>query len=158
VLRRLPGLNLRLAADLRAQGLSLPGGGPIRALYYISPQIWAWKAQRRFTMARDLDALAVIFPFEVECYSDTHLPVEFVGHPFVAEDTRRRCITIRRVRAPAARQPAAGGTADFPALLGGFRALGERDAVVLYPATTSAPRCRPRRRRPMCGCNAWAHP
>jgi len=37
-------------------------------------------------MARDLDAMAVIFPFEVKCYADTPLPVEFVGHPFVAPD------------------------------------------------------------------------
>jgi len=80
-----PGLNLRLAAALRERGLSCKGGGDVRLLYYISPQIWAWKAKRRFSMARDLDALAVIFPFEVECYADTELPVEFVGHPFLAE-------------------------------------------------------------------------
>ncbi len=79
-----PGFNLRLAKRLRELGLSVKGGGKIRMLYYISPQIWAWKAKRRFTMARDLDALATIFPFEVECYKDTDLPVEFVGHPFLA--------------------------------------------------------------------------
>jgi len=81
-----PGLNLRLAAALCARGISCKGGGDVRLLYYISPQIWAWKAKRRFAMARDLDALAVIFPFEVECYADTELPVEFVGHPFLATD------------------------------------------------------------------------
>ncbi|HVS51363.1 MAG TPA: lipid-A-disaccharide synthase [Opitutaceae bacterium] len=81
-----PGLNLRLAAALRERGLSAKGGGKIRTLYYISPQIWAWKAQRRFAMARDLDAMAVIFPFEGQHYADTALPVEFVGHPFVAAD------------------------------------------------------------------------
>ena len=59
-----PGFNLRLAAELRSRGLTVKGGGRIQALYYISPQIWAWKPRRRFTMARDLDALAVIFPFE----------------------------------------------------------------------------------------------
>ena len=79
-----PGLNLRLAAALRERGLSVKGGGKIKTLFYISPQIWAWKAGRRFAMARDLDAMAVIFPFEVKCYADTALPVEFVGHPFVA--------------------------------------------------------------------------
>ena len=65
-----PGMNLRLAAALRGRGLSLKGGGKIKTLFYISPQIWAWKAKRRFTMARDLDALAVIFPFEVACYAE----------------------------------------------------------------------------------------
>jgi lipid-A-disaccharide synthase len=81
-----PGFNLRLAAQLRERGLSLKGGGKVKLLYYISPQIWAWKPKRRFAMARDLDALAVIFPFEPACYADTLLPVEFVGHPFLAPD------------------------------------------------------------------------
>ena len=79
-----PGFNLRLAEALRARGLSRKGGGSITCLFYISPQIWAWKANRRFALARTLDAMAVIFPFEVTCYADTALPVEFVGHPFVA--------------------------------------------------------------------------
>ena len=82
-----PGMNLRLANELRKRGLSVRGGGAVRTLYYISPQIWAWKARRRFAMARDLDAMAVIFPFEPDCYADTALrgKVEFVGHPFVAD-------------------------------------------------------------------------
>ena len=54
--------------------------------YYISPQIWAWKAKRRFKMARWLDNLGVIFPFEIDTYKDTALPVNFVGHPFVLTD------------------------------------------------------------------------
>src|SRR5688500_12571733 len=84
-----PGLNLRLADALRARGLSRRGGGEIKTLYYISPQIWAWKAKRRFAMARNLDAMAVIFPFEPACYADTSLPTEFVGHPFVAPGYQR---------------------------------------------------------------------
>ena len=64
-----PGFNLRLAAALRKRGLSVKGGGKIKVLYYISPQIWAWKAGRRIPMARNLDAMAVIFPFEVACYA-----------------------------------------------------------------------------------------
>ena len=83
-----PGMNLRLAKAMRKRGLSAKGGGPVRMLFYISPQIWAWKAGRRFAMARDLDAMAVIFPFEPACYADTTLngKVEFAGHPFVAGD------------------------------------------------------------------------
>jgi lipid-A-disaccharide synthase len=83
-----PGMNLRLAKEMRKRGLSTKGGGPVRTLFYISPQIWAWKAGRRFKMGRDLDAMAVIFPFEPACYDDTGLrgKVEFVGHPFVAGD------------------------------------------------------------------------
>ncbi|MDR2981774.1 MAG: lipid-A-disaccharide synthase [Puniceicoccales bacterium] len=78
-----PGFNLRIADRLTKEGLSQKGGGAIKLCYYISPQIWAWKSGRRFEMARVLDSLGVIFPFEVDCYKDTDLPVRFVGHPFV---------------------------------------------------------------------------
>jgi lipid-A-disaccharide synthase len=81
-----PGFNLRLASVLFSEGISRKGGGGVSVIYYISPQIWAWKAGRRFKMARHLDALSVIFPFEVACYADTDLPVRFVGHPFMADD------------------------------------------------------------------------
>jgi lipid-A-disaccharide synthase len=130
-----PGLNLRLAAALRERGLSVKGGGAIRLLYYISPQIWAWKAKRRFTMARDLDAMATIFPFEPACYADTSLPVEFVGHPFVAPDYRS---PVRHdpegpvLLLPGSRRQAVSRI--FPALLAGFRAFGQREAIVLYPS------------------------
>jgi lipid-A-disaccharide synthase len=53
-----PGMNLRLAAALRERGLSAKGGGAIKTLFYISPQIWAWKAQRRFSMARKMERAA----------------------------------------------------------------------------------------------------
>lgn len=80
-----PGFNLRLAQKLRDLGLSRKAGGPIGVHYYIAPQVWAWKAKRRFEMAECIDDLAVIFPFEVETFDDTELPTEFVGHPFVEE-------------------------------------------------------------------------
>ncbi len=130
-----PGFNLRLAAELRKRGLSVRGGGKVRLLYYISPQIWAWKAKRRFTMARDLDAMAVIFPFEVACYADTTLPVEFVGHPFVAPDYAppvRFDPAGPVLLLPGSRVQAVARI--FPALLGGFAAHGGREAVVLYPS------------------------
>ena len=130
-----PGFNLRLAAAMRERKLSIKGGGTIKALYYISPQIWAWKPKRRFTMARDLDALAVIFSFEVDCYADTKLPVEFVGHPFVAPDyvspvTYDPAGVVLLL--PGSREQAVKRI--FPVLLGGFYAFGGHDAVVLYPS------------------------
>lgn len=79
-----PGFNLELAKKIFQAGLCRKGGGDIGLHYYIGPQIWAWKARRRFNMARWLDGLGVIFPFEVDCYKDTELPVRFVGHPFAA--------------------------------------------------------------------------
>lgn len=83
-----PGFNLRLAEVLRKKGLSKKGGGEIQVLQYVSPQLWAWKPKRRFKMAKVLDSLAVIFPFEVNCYADVSLPVSYVGHPFVSGDYR----------------------------------------------------------------------
>ncbi|MGF1529835.1 MAG: lipid-A-disaccharide synthase [Puniceicoccaceae bacterium] len=81
-----PGFNLRLADELKRRGLSRAGGGEIRVVFYISPQIWAWKAGRRFKMAESLDELGVIFPFEVDFYRDTTLKTRFLGHPFTAAD------------------------------------------------------------------------
>ncbi len=130
-----PGLNLRLAKALRERGLSVKGGGTIPLLYYISPQIWAWKAKRRFAMARDLDALAVIFPFEVECYADTPLPVEFVGHPFLDDahaEPVRYDSAAPILLLPGSRKQAVGRI--FPLLLAGHAAYGKREAVVLYPS------------------------
>ncbi len=134
-----PGFNLRLAGALHARGLSTKGGGKIRALYYISPQIWAWKAGRRFAMAGHLDAMAVIFPFEVESYADTALPVEFVGHPFVADDYEspvRFDAAGPVLLLPGSRRQAVARI--FPVILGGYAEFAvrhpDRAAVVLYPS------------------------
>lgn len=81
-----PGFNLRLANDLKKKQLSQKGGGKIGLHYYVSPQIWAWKSKRRFKMAKVLDSLAVLLPFEKQCYEDTDLPVTYVGHPFAEKD------------------------------------------------------------------------
>ena len=81
-----PGFNLRLARALKELRLSQKGGGEIGLHYYVSPQIWAWKSKRRFKMAKTLDSLGVLFPFEKECYSDTDLPVTYLGHPFAEKN------------------------------------------------------------------------
>lgn len=81
-----PGFNLRLARALKELRLSQKGGGEIELHYYVSPQIWAWKSKRRFKMAKTLDSLGVLFPFEKECYSDTDLPVTYLGHPFAEKN------------------------------------------------------------------------
>lgn len=78
-----PGFNLRLAEALLKAGLSRKAGGPVSIYYYISPQVWAWKGHRRFKMAKLIDELGVIFPFELETFADTDLTVHFVGHPFL---------------------------------------------------------------------------
>lgn len=133
-----PGLNLRLCKALHRRGLSVQGGGDIRLLYYIAPQVWAWKGKRRFSMARHLDALAVIFPFEVESFADTDLEVTFVGHPYLAEDFRplvRYDPEGTILLLPGSRRIAVGRI--LPALLGGFARLLEEKpnerATVITP-------------------------
>jgi lipid-A-disaccharide synthase len=69
--------NQRLAAYAKSIG--------IKVLFYIGPQVWAWRPGRVYKMARIVDQMAVIFPFEVELYKDANVPVEFTGHPLVEE-------------------------------------------------------------------------
>lgn len=72
-----PDFNLRLAAEARM--LRIP------VLYYVSPQVWAWRRGRVKKISRLVDRMAVILPFEEAIYRDTGLEVEFVGHPVLDE-------------------------------------------------------------------------
>ncbi len=72
-----PGFNLRLAAELKKRG--------VKVYYYISPKVWAWNKKRIPKMAKVIDRLMVIFPFEVEVFKGTGLQVDFVGNPLVAQ-------------------------------------------------------------------------
>ena len=76
-----PDFNLTLARRLRRVRPELP------IVYYISPQVWAWRASRIRTIARLIDRMLVILPFERELYEEAGLPVEFVGHPLLDLDT-----------------------------------------------------------------------
>ncbi|MGC9450994.1 MAG: lipid-A-disaccharide synthase [Oceanipulchritudo sp.] len=133
-----PGFNLRFAAALKKQGISRKGGGNVAVYQYISPQIWAWKAGRRFRMAKVLDGLGVIFPFEVDCYKDTDLAVHFTGHPFVREGYRNPLRFDAEgpiLLLPGSRRQAVGRI--FPILLETIRKYhsegGARRCVCLYP-------------------------
>ena len=68
-----PEFNLRLARTVRRRGIPI--------LYYISPQVWAWRTGRVHQIARLVDHMAVVFPFEVPFYQGAGVPVTFVGHP-----------------------------------------------------------------------------
>jgi len=70
-----PDFNLPLARRARRHGVPV--------LYFIGPQVWAWRQGRIHKIARRVDRLAVIFPFEVDFYRPTGLRVDFVGHPLV---------------------------------------------------------------------------
>lgn len=71
-----PGFNLRLARFAKKEL-------GIKILYYISPQIWAWKAKRIHLIKECVDQMAVILPFEKTIYEQAKVPVCFVGHPLV---------------------------------------------------------------------------
>jgi lipid-A-disaccharide synthase len=70
-----PDFNLRLAGVAKKDG--------VKVLYYISPQVWAWRVGRVKKIGRVVDHMAVVFPFEVPFYEREGIPVTFVGHPLV---------------------------------------------------------------------------
>ena len=77
VLIDFPDFNLRLAHALKKRG--------VRVLYYISPQVWAWRKGRIDQIRQDVDHMFVIFPFEKTLYEEAGVPVTFVGHPLLDE-------------------------------------------------------------------------
>jgi len=70
-----PDFNFRLMAALHRLGVPV--------VYYVSPQLWAWRPGRMATMKRLVSKVLVIFPFEAPLYERAGIPVEFVGHPLV---------------------------------------------------------------------------
>jgi lipid-A-disaccharide synthase len=79
-----PDFNFRLAAAVKRSGVPV--------VYYIGPQLWAWRPGRMRVMKRFVDRVLVIFPFEEAIYRQAGVPVEFVGHPLIdlarAQDPR----------------------------------------------------------------------
>ncbi|MCF6341534.1 MAG: lipid-A-disaccharide synthase [Bacteroidales bacterium] len=70
-----PGFNLRIAEFARKKG--------IKVIYYISPQVWAWKQSRVHKIKRTVDKMLVILPFEKDFYKKYGMEVDFVGHPLL---------------------------------------------------------------------------
>jgi lipid-A-disaccharide synthase len=70
-----PDFNFRLMAAMHRLGIPV--------VYYISPQLWAWRPGRMKTMKQYVDRVLVIFPFEAPLYERAGIPVDFVGHPLV---------------------------------------------------------------------------
>ena len=68
-----PDVNLSLARHLKRQGVPV--------IYFVSPQLWAWKKYRIRTVQKYVDRMLVIFPFEERFYDDHNVQAEFVGHP-----------------------------------------------------------------------------
>lgn len=77
-----PDFNLRLARQAQAAGVPV--------LYYVSPQVWAWRRGRVKKIARVVDRLAAIFPFEPQFYEGRDIEVEYVGNP-LTDEARSTC-------------------------------------------------------------------
>ncbi len=107
-----PDFNLHLAAV--AKKLEIP------VLYYISPQIWAWRAGRVKKIKARVDHMAVILPFEASFYQQHDVPVTFVGHPLMDSPTGR--VPVRKCAPP--------GPSPVLALLAGSR---DREVGTLLP-------------------------
>ncbi len=139
-----PDFNLRLARAVSRAGVPL--------LYFISPQIWAWRPGRMRTIAASVNHLLVILPFEKEIYRDTGLEVTYVGHPLsdLAHPGRDRSQTLSLLgldpdRPTISLLPGSRKNelrAHFPAMLGAARRLREefRDLQFLVPLAPTVAR------------------
>lgn len=95
ILLDLPDFNLRLAKRLKKRGVPV--------VYYISPQVWAWRRYRLKTIRKYVDRMLVVFPFEKEFYDKHGIESVFVGHPLIEEcranfNTRDRSIRLESPR------------------------------------------------------------
>lgn len=115
-----PGFNLRFAARLR----KIPELQGIPILYYISPQVWAWRSSRVPQIARLVDRMAVIFDFELPIYEAAGLRADFVGHPLL--ETARAEMSAADFR----RQWEIPENAPLIALLPGSR---KQEVLSLFP-------------------------
>ena len=137
-----PGFNLRLAAKARERGIPV--------LYYVSPQVWAWHRSRIPKMAKILDLLMVIFPFEVGVFEGTGLKTVFVGHPLVDSAKRTLARETEALAWPAGTKRVGvlpGSRRQeiervFPAMLDAARELRRRDPEHAFMVPAASPEIR----------------
>jgi lipid-A-disaccharide synthase len=128
-----PGFNLRLARVARAAGVPV--------VYFIPPQVWAWRPGRLETIRRRVSLVLAVFPFERALYGMAGVPVEFVGHPVLD------VLPAAPTRAAARRQLSLDETDLVIGLLPGSRLQEiERLLPVMYDAAGRLARARPRAR------------
>ena len=112
-----PGFNLRIAEALKK------AGSRAKVIDYISPQVWAWNRRRIPKMARILDLMICIFPFEKPLYEQSGLKTVFVGHPMLDSLAEKRIATPREEN-----------------LLGLFPGSREREVKKIFPVMLEAAR------------------
>ncbi|MHB8174856.1 MAG: lipid-A-disaccharide synthase [Nitrospirota bacterium] len=77
-----PDFNLRMAGKARKAG--------VKVVYYVSPQVWAWRRGRIKHIAKVVDRMLVVFPFEEALYNEAGVKCSFVGHPLMDEEAETR--------------------------------------------------------------------
>jgi lipid-A-disaccharide synthase len=129
-----PGFNLRLAAYLRRKGFIG------KLIYYISPQVWAWNRGRIPRMAKFLDLMMCIFPFEKSLYEASGLRTEFVGHPMTRELERHRTGAVRDPGLVALLPGSRGREIKriFPVMLRAAKLLSARDDHIRFEASAAS--------------------
>jgi len=90
VLIDFPDFNLRLARVAKRAG--------VRVVYFVSPQVWAWRRGRIDTICERVDRMIVVFPFEADLYRERGLDVHYVGHPLAEEVVATRSAADTRAR------------------------------------------------------------
>ncbi len=85
-----PGFNLRMAKWTKKKG--------IKSLYYISPQIWAWKQNRVHQIKANVDRMYTILPFESGFYKKFNVEVDYVGHPLLDEISNRKSLDVEQFK------------------------------------------------------------
>jgi lipid-A-disaccharide synthase len=120
-----PGFNLRMTRKARARNVPV--------LYYVAPQVWAWKARRARQLAQDADRIAVILPFEEEIFSEANDRAVFVGHPLLEEEEEDAQEEEASIRIRLGLEPGRPVLALFP----GSRNQEIRRHLELFLATAS---------------------
>ena len=131
VLIDFPDWNLRLARQLHRRGIPV--------IYYVSPQLWAWRPQRIEQIKRYVRKMLVIFPFEEAWYREHGVAAEYVGHPLADQPSPQNVPPLRSPQVPIAILPGSRAkeiALNLPAMLQAARSLGKQYQFMIPVAST----------------------